>query len=98
MIGKEYIQINQGDDASCVTTKYKTSLVDENMSTKEFGELMKGFRKLKGLSQSKLSDISDVPLRTLQRMEHGENVTIDMVLKVLKSLEIEIGFNTIQEK
>ena len=59
------------------------------MTTLELGKLVKSLRKMKGYSVPKLAETSGVPERTIERLEDGQNVTIDVFLLILKTLEMK---------
>lgn len=65
------------------------------MTTLELGQLMKSLRNLKGFSINELSDICGVPERTIQRLERGENVTVDVFLLILKTLELKFEIRSV---
>lgn len=56
--------------------------------------MLKELRIERGLTQQALSDLSGVPLRTIQKYENGEcnieNITLKMALKLSKALEISV--------
>lgn len=55
---------------------------------KEIGELVKAVRKSRKLTQLELAQAVDASRYTIQKLEQGQNFTIDTLLKVLKELEI----------
>ena len=61
------------------------------MTLQELGETIRNYRKRKKLSQKKLSDIVDIPVRTIQNVEYGENVGIEYIVKILEELDLEIA-------
>jgi transcriptional regulator with XRE-family HTH domain len=55
------------------------------------GNKVKEFRKLKGLSQEKLANLSEIDRTYLPTIEKGErNVSIEILEKLAKALEINI--------
>lgn len=55
------------------------------------GENIKRIRKLKGMSQRTLSDLSGVPRVSISRYENGERIpTIDIVRKIAHALSIKL--------
>ena len=65
------------------------------MTTLELGQLMKSLRNIKGFTISELSEESGVPERTIERLERGENVTIDVFLLILKTLEMKFEIRSV---
>lgn len=59
------------------------------MTTVELGKLMASLRKMKGYTQEKLAEASGIPSRTIERLESGENITIDVLLLLMKTLDLE---------
>lgn len=56
------------------------------------GENIKKYRKEKGLTQSQLSKLSDIPVITLGRYERGErNPSIDILQKISEALKVPIN-------
>ncbi len=56
---------------------------------KSFGERVVQFRKLKGISQSQLSDIVELDVMTISRIERGLiNISIVNSYKLSKALDI----------
>lgn len=50
-------------------------------------------RKLKGLTQEELADLSQINVRTIQRIEAGSNTPQSFTLKAIaKALELDYGF------
>lgn len=55
------------------------------------GKNIKRIRKLKGMSQQKLSVLSGVPRVSISRYENGERIpTIDIVKKISRALSIKL--------
>lgn len=59
------------------------------MTTLELGQLMKSLRNVNGYTVEELSEESGVPERTIERLERGENVTVDVFLLILKTLNLK---------
>ncbi len=58
---------------------------------KKIGEEIKRRRKLLNITQKTLSELADVSINTLTKIERGEaNPTIDVLEKVLNTLGMEI--------
>lgn len=74
----------------------KTVPALSNMDLQDMGNLIKSLRKLRNWRQADLSDKSGVPIRSIQRLEYGENVGLDIFLKLLNTLEI--GFKPVDLK
>ena len=55
---------------------------------KEFGARLKALRLAKNINQEQLSFESGVPLRTLSRLENGHAVSMDVLVKVLRALNL----------
>ncbi len=55
------------------------------------GNKIKEFRKLKGLSQEKLANLSEIDRTYLPTIEKGErNVSIEILERIAKALEVNI--------
>ena len=62
------------------------------MEKTEIAEIIKKRRADLSITQSDLSEITGIGLRTLKRIEKGEgNVTLDVLTKILTVLGLEIG-------
>lgn len=58
---------------------------------KAFGEHIKTLRIERNLSQQNLADLSDVDIRTIQRIEQNlHNPTIDVVYSIALALKLDI--------
>jgi transcriptional regulator with XRE-family HTH domain len=55
---------------------------------KEFGARFKALRLAQNINQEQLSFESGVPLRTLSRLENGHTVSIDVLIKILRALNM----------
>lgn len=62
---------------------------DSNLRAEIIKELQK-VRKEKGLSQSKLSELSGVEQSVITRIEKGTNPQIETVLKLLNALDLTL--------
>ncbi len=60
------------------------------MTTVELGRYMSSLRNIKGYTKPELAEKSNIPVRTIERLEHGENVTIDVFLSLLKVLGFKL--------
>lgn len=59
---------------------------------KNIGKIIKARRKMLGLRQDQLADISGVGINTLTKIERGEgNPSIETLKKVLDSLGLELS-------
>lgn len=68
------------------------------MEKTEIAEIIKKRRADLSITQSDLSEITGIGLRTLKRIEKGEgNVTLDVLTKILTVLGLEIGI-TVKSK
>lgn len=58
----------------------------------EFGEHLKKLRKSKKYSQQYLADISEVHLKTIQRIERNKlNPTLDMLYSIAQGFNISVS-------
>jgi transcriptional regulator with XRE-family HTH domain len=55
---------------------------------KAFGERFRELRLAQNINQQQLSFESGVPLRTLSRLENGHAVSMDVLIKVLRALNL----------
>ena len=58
----------------------------------EVGELIKSLRKQQNLSQEDLAAKMSVSRMTIQKLEAGNNATMDTLLKALRQFELLEGF------
>lgn len=59
---------------------------------KRFGKNVKKLRESKGLTQQALSDLCEVDIRTIQRIEKGQYATrLDLLLALLDALGLKAG-------
>ncbi len=54
----------------------------------ELGSMVKAMRKQRGMSQIQLAKSLDVSRTTIQNLELGKNFTVDVILKVLKEMDL----------
>lgn len=66
---------------------------------KVIGQIIKGLRKSKGLSQLKLSEMLDVSYQQVQKYEKGVNsVSIERLTQIAKALDVPISIFFPSEK
>ncbi|MEF7476961.1 helix-turn-helix transcriptional regulator, partial [Pediococcus pentosaceus] len=53
--------------------------------------LIADLRKQKGLTQEKLADISGLNVRTIQRLESGEDASLETLRSVAVALKVEVA-------
>ena len=59
---------------------------------KRFGKNVKKLRESKGLTQQALSDLCEVDIRTIPRIEKGQYATrLDLLLALLDALGLKAG-------
>jgi len=61
------------------------------ISAASLGQILKGVRKKKGLSQSEAGSLVGIDQPTLSKIERGEsNVRIDTLFRLLAALDLEL--------
>lgn len=62
-----------------------------NKIKKEFGKRIRDVRKIKGITQEKLAEKSDIALSYIAMIEGGKrNPTLNFIIKIAKGLDVEI--------
>jgi hypothetical protein len=72
-------------------TKKVTSEESVDQQMKSIGEKVRVLRKLKNQNYEVWCYMNDVNKVSLNRLERGENVTVKMLLHILKKLEVTAG-------
>jgi DNA-binding Xre family transcriptional regulator len=86
-------ELNQGVMAKKVPSK---SSVDQQM--KKIGERVRELRRKKNVNYEVWSYLNGINKVSLNRIERGENVTMKMLLEILKKLDVSVQdfFNDIR--
>ena len=59
----------------------------------QFGEAIRRFRKLRGLTQQQLADLAGCSIMYVSQLERGkETAEIGRALKILDALDVDISF------
>lgn len=62
-----------------------------NKTKQKFGKRIKDIRRIKGMTQEKLAENSDIALSYIAMIEGGKrNPTLDFITRIAKGLDIEI--------
>lgn len=57
---------------------------------KRIAERLKAFRKLRGLSQKELAELSGVSVTTINRIENEEDTALSTIQKIEKALDVKL--------
>jgi len=66
-------------------------MTSESNSARAIGMLVRDERRRQKLDQRTLALISDVGVSAVHRVEHGEGVRVDTLIKVLSALGLELS-------
>lgn len=56
----------------------------------KLGEIIKETRQLKSITQQSLAELSDIDIRTIQRLEKGDlNISINIFISVIQALGLD---------
>jgi len=67
-----------------------TKIIDVKLS---IGELVRNLRKRDNLSQDELAALLNITRGTIKNLEHGKNINIDTLLKVLQHFDLLTNFS-----
>lgn len=70
--------------------KRKPTFTNHENQLKILGRYFREFRFNYGLTQNELSENTNIHRRTIQRLEGGENVTLESLLKIADFFEIDL--------
>ena len=59
-----------------------------NKSMKNYGEEIKKYREMKGISRDQLAELSGITRRTIQNVENGNDCSVRTLLKLAGALEV----------
>jgi transcriptional regulator with XRE-family HTH domain len=60
---------------------------------REIGEDVAAWRKLRGLTQKQLADRAGIARTTLHRLEHGDSIGTEQLLRILRALGVLDGLS-----
>lgn len=63
---------------------------DHQKQLELFGRFLRELRLSNGFTQEELSDYTNVHRGTIQRLEHGKNVTLLSVIEIAEALDIDL--------
>ncbi|MBN1331998.1 helix-turn-helix domain-containing protein [Candidatus Dojkabacteria bacterium] len=78
--------------------KLKPPYNDVKARQAEIGYQVKFMRRNVGVSATKLSELTGLSTKTIWKLERGEPVKLESLLKVLDVLQYEIEFLSMREK